>query len=173
MSTCIPSIHLRSRRDLSLLNLDRLLLIILISFHDASESTNGSSAKDNLLDADDVASMSHPVESGISEHIDESNEWDDVGDSGIHSVCDSSLYRWKDRSSRNPHDEDAGTAASVTAKVGRAESEESRVHGSLEEEKEDEDDYSALAIAGNDDGIENDCANGVYHQEEIGLEDSG
>ena len=59
----------------------------------------------------------------------------------------------------------------MAAEISGTEGEECGVHWSLEEEEEDEDDDCTLSVGSNDDSVEGDCADGVYHQEEVGLED--
>ena len=87
-----PLSHLISR-ELSLLDLDDLVPIVVDSLDSTPKSPNGSGTDDDVLDAEDVAAMSDPVEGGVSENVGEADEGHDVGDTGSCAVCDSSLDR--------------------------------------------------------------------------------
>ena len=78
-----------------------------------------------------------------------------------------------DLPSTDTHDEDTSTAAGVPAKVGGTQGEDRGIHGSHEEE--DDDDAcnaggSVCARAG-DKGRQSDAASGVDHEDEVGLEE--
>ena len=61
----------------------------------------------------------------------------------------------------------------MRAKVGSSEGEESRVHGSHEEEDNDEDTDTSNTADGADGSSAGNGEGGVDHEEEVGLEDRG
>lgn len=126
-----------------------------------------------ILDAEDPEAVASPVRCTVGEDNDETDERDDVGDTSAGGVGNGTLDRREDSSTRDTHDEDTGTATSVTTEVGSSESEDGGVHWGLEEEKTDEDTGGRLAVATADIASESNSADSVDSEDEVGFEDSG
>ena len=71
---------LRRARKLSFLNLD---VLGGMDFNNAIYTIRSWESTNDILDTHDVAAGSEPVESDVSEHVDEANEWHDVRDASI------------------------------------------------------------------------------------------
>lgn len=151
------------------------LLVVVDSRNDTTDSTALHRGGNDgfALDAEDVEAVADPVEAGVSENEDETDEGDDVGDAGVGSISDGGLDWGEDSTSRDTHNHDAGTATSVRAKVGSSEGEESRVHGGHEEEDNDEDADTSNTANRADSGGAGDGEGSVDNEEEVGLEDRG
>jgi hypothetical protein len=67
-------------RKLSFLNLD---VLGGMDFNNAIYTIRSWESTNDILDTHDVAASSEPVESDVSEHVDEANEWHDVRDASI------------------------------------------------------------------------------------------
>ena len=158
----------RKTGKLRLLNLHSLVTVI-VNLDNTTNGTNRASS-DNILDAHDVAPMSDPVEGDVSKDIDKSNQGNDVRDTCACRVGNGALDRGEDSSSRDTHDQDTSTAASVAAEIRGPESEDGRVHGSLEKEDDDQDGDSRFAMSSADISVESDGKRSVDHKEEVGLE---
>lgn len=143
--------------------------------HLLERTTHSTSLKgrrpNDILDAQHVSPVPHPVERHVAQHKHEPHERHHVRDARACRIGNRALDRREHRAARNAHDEDPGPAARVPAQVGRAEREERRVHGRLEEEEHDEDGDGRRAVARADVCIQGDCENGVDHEQEVGLED--
>ena len=157
----ITNLHLGRTRKLSFLNLNVLITVDLNNT--VSTIWSGDSAND-VFDTLDVAASSEPVESDVSEDIDETDERHDVGDTSASRVGNSSLYRWEDCSATNAffelanlfqlfpvrlrltHDQNTGSTTSVTAKVLSTDSEESWVHWRLKEENGNQNTNCGVAL---------------------------
>lgn len=95
-----------------------LLLSLEVSRDDAATSLAAEVVLgNNVLDTHDMAAMSEPMEEGVAKDIDESNEWDNVGDTCASSVGDRALDRGEDCSTRNTLDHDTSTATCVHSEV--------------------------------------------------------
>jgi hypothetical protein len=149
------------------------LLVVVDSLDNTADSTTLHGGGDDTLalDAEDVESVTDPVEGGVGEDDAEADEGDDVGDAGVGSISDRSLDRREDSSAGNTHDHDTSATTGVRSKVGSSESEESRVHRGHEEENNDEDTDTSNTVERADGGGAGDGEAGVDNEEEVGLED--
>lgn len=71
---------------------------------------------------------SQPVRDDISEDVHEPDERHDVRDTRVNGISDSALDGREDRSARDTHDQDTGSATRVAAEIGGAEREDGGVH---------------------------------------------
>lgn len=76
-------------------------------------------------------------------------------------------------SSTDTHDEDTSTASGVAAEVGGSDGEDAGVHGSHEEEDDDDAGNTGCAPGIRDVGRESDADRGVYHEDKVGFQEVG
>ena len=110
------------------------------------------------------------MESNVSQDVGETSERNDHRNTGVDSIGNSTLDWGHDSATRDTHDQDTSTAASVASEVGSTESKDGWVHRSLKEVEEDKHDDTSLARIGADDRVENYSEDSVDNEEEIGLE---
>lgn len=74
------------------------LLVVVDGLDDTAESTALERGGDDLraLDNEDVHAVADPVHGDVDKHNNEAHERDDVGDTGVGCVGDSSLNRGED-----------------------------------------------------------------------------
>jgi hypothetical protein len=149
------------------------LLVVVDGLDDAADGSafHGDGDDGLALDAKDVEAVARPVEAGVGEDNAEADEGDHVGDAGVDGVGDGGLDWGEDGAAGDTHDEDTGTAAGVGTEVGSSECEEGRVHGSHEEEDNNEHGNTCNTVDRADGGDAANGADGVDDEEEVGLED--
>ena len=78
-----------------------------------------------------------------------------------------------DLPSADTHDKDTSTAAGVPAKVGSTKGEDGRIHGSHEEEDDDDasNARSSVRALARDESRQSNAASGVDHEDEVRLQD--
>lgn len=159
---------------LQLLNLDVFVkgfLIVIVNGLNSTTDDPLGSWNDNVLDSPDVAAVREPVESDVSQDVDETGKWYHHRDSGIDGIGNSTLDRREDSTTSNTHNQDTSTAAGMVPEVGSTKSKEGWVHRGLEEVEKDHNDDTRLILVDADGSIKNNSADSVDDEEEISLED--
>lgn len=174
------------------------LLVVVDGLDDTAESTTLERGGNNLLalDAKDVHTVADPVHGDIGEDDNETHERDDVGDTGVGCVGDSSLNRWEDGAwllesatclqldlindcsgglltATDTHDQDTSTATGVLSEVCSSKGEDGRVHRGLEEEDHNKDCNRSSSVSSAHNSVESDGRATVNNHNEVGLEDRG
>lgn len=126
---------------------------------------------DNFLDSQNVATMREPVESDVSQDVDETDKRYHHRNSCIDGIGNSTLDRREDSTTSNTHDQGTSTAAGMAPEVGSTKSEDGWVHRGFEEVEKDHNDDTSLIRVDADGSIENNSADRVDDEEEISLED--
>lgn len=123
-----------------------------------------------LLD-EDLHSTANPADSDVAENVDEADSRDNVADTSARGISNGALDRREDSSSRDTHDKDTSSAASVSAKVGSTEGEDGGVHGSLKEEDGNQNTDGSGTGTSAAVGSESDGAARVDDHDELGAEE--
>jgi hypothetical protein len=153
----------------------KTLLVVMDGLDSAAYGTTLERGRDDVLalDSEDVEAVSDPMGCDIGQHNDESNHGNEVRDACACGIGDGTLDRREDGSSRHAHDEDTGTAAGVSAKVGSSKREDAGVHGCHEEEYDDDAGDTGGPVTVRDICGESDADDAVDHQHEIAFEKHG
>lgn len=160
------NLYLRHLLFLDLLDDNLVLLALLNNLNLVNLMLRG-------LRLQDAEARADPVDTGVAQNVNETDERDNIADAGSLGVGNSTLDRREDGTTGNTHDENTGSAASVLAQVSGTHAKDGGVHGSHEEEYGDQTANGTGALVSTDKGSQGNGAHRVDNHDDFGVQEDG